>query len=245
MDQSLTIIYYTGNYLKPELEKIAQYYLLRAVEKKKIISVSQKPIDFGDNICVGNIGKSHHSLFYQALKGAEATDTEYIALAEDDCLYTSEHFNYMPPTDDIFYYNTNCWFVQWSGSKIDGMYSYHRRKAMSQLICNREIFIKAVKEKINMIETGFEIRKGQPGACEPGVCDDRKAFIKAKEKWEWAKFKDVGKEDKWTALGFRTLNPNLDIRHGNNFSGARRANDRCYSLPYWGEFKKVIEEYYV
>src|SRR4030042_2571226 len=233
-----TIIYYTDNSLKPEVEKLAQHYLLKATNGNRIISVSQKPMDFADNICVGDIGRSHHSLFYQTLKGAEASDTEYIALAEHDCLYSPEHFNFIPTTDDIFYYKLNVWFVQWNGSKFDGMYSYHRRKAMSQLICNREIYIKTVKEKIDMIENGFEIRKGQPGACEPGVCDDRKAFIEAKA--AGAKFKDIGKEDKWTALGFRTINPDLDIRHGNNFSGRRIARERTYNLPYWSEFKKVM-----
>jgi len=233
-----TIIYYTDNTLESLFEKRVQQELIKAAEGKRIISVSQKPMDFGDNICVGDIGRSHHSLFYQALTGAKSADTKYIALAEHDCMYTSEHFNWFPLDDEYFYYNVNHWFVQWTGSNIDGMYSYHRRKCMSNLICNRELFIKAVEEKIKMLETGFEIKKGQPGACEPGVCDNRKAFIEAKR--QWAAIKDVGKE-KFSARSFRTVLPNLDIRHGGNFSGMRRAKKRCYSIPYWNDFKSVME----
>lgn len=188
-----TIIYYTDNTLEPSFEKRIQDELVKAAEGKRIISVSQKPIDFGDNICVGDIGRSHHSLFYQTLVGAKACNTKYMALAEHDCMYTAEHFNWIPLTDDVFYYNINHWLVQWD-NKLAGQYSYFRRKAMSQLICNVNLYIEAVKEKLKMLEAGYDIRKGQPGACEPGVCDNRKAFMAAK-----AKLKDIGKDKQFKA----------------------------------------------
>jgi len=240
MDQKAidtTIIYYTDNTLEKHFEEKVQDYLINASDGKKIISVSQKPMSFGDNICVGDIGRSHHSLFYQTLIGAEAAKTRYIALAEHDCLYTKEHFNWIPPSDNIFYYNVNQWLVQWN-NKIAGQYSYFRRKCMSQLICNRELYIHAVKDRLILLENGYIIKKGKLGACEPGVCDNRVAFIRNKA--ELAKFKDIGKQEKFKAMGFRTTIPNLDIRHGDNFSGNRRANKKCYSIPYWGSFHKVM-----
>jgi len=231
---------YTDNSLEPKFEKRLQEELFKAAQGKRIITVSQKPMDFGRNICVGDIGRSHHSLFTQALIGVKAAKTKYIALAEHDCMYTPEHFNWRPTNDRIFWYNVNHWFVQWGGSR-SGQYSYFRRKPMSQLICTRKMFIRAVEEKISMLESGFEIRKGQPGACEPGVCDNRKAFVSAKEKWiadkaALAATKDVGKESKWTAKAFRTVLPNLDIRHGGNFSGGRKTSEVADTLPYWGNF---------
>jgi hypothetical protein len=36
--------------------------------------------------------------------------------------------------------------------------------------------------------------------------------------------------------------PNLDIRHGSNFTGPKRGKDRCYELLYWGKFDDVIGE---
>lgn len=214
---------------------IVRDYLTKATNGYKIISVSQKPIGLGQNVCVGEIGRSHLSMFRQLLVGAEKAETKYIALAEHDCLYTPEHFSWIPPEKDVFYYNVNHWFVQWN-NKLEGQYSHFRRKAMSQLVCGRKAFIEAVKDKIWMLENGAIIRKGQPGACEPGVCDNRKAFIAAV-----AKMKDLGKDSKkWKAEAFRTELPNIDIRHGGNFSGNRRARQRTYSIPYWGSFHKVM-----
>jgi hypothetical protein len=246
-----SIIYYTDNSIDgTELQKKVQERLEMAAEGKPIISISQRPISFGRNIIVGDIGRSHHSLFTQVLVGAEAATTKYVALAEHDCMYTPEHFNWTPLNDTTFWYNVNLWFVEWRGGDHDGLYSYQRRKCMSSLICDRRLLIAALKEKILMLESGFEIRKGQPGACEPGVCDDRVAFIEAKAKWiennykeacnQDLRFKDVGKEVKWKAAAFRTELPNLDIRHGGNFSGMRRAKEQTYSLPYWGEFKYIM-----
>jgi hypothetical protein len=241
MAEKTTIIYYTDNILdNTELGSFCRKKLIEAADGKRIISVSQKAIDFGDNISVGEIGRSHHSLFLQTLIGAKEAKTKYIALAEHDCLYTSEHFNWTPP-DERFYYNVNHWFVQWES----GEYSYQRRKVMSNLICERNIFIRAIEEKIKMIELGAKIRKGQIGACEPGVCDNRQAFIDLKEEYflqqcrDNPNYKDVGKET-FSAVAFRTELPNLDIRHGNNFSGRRRAAERTYVLPYWGKFKNII-----
>ena len=39
---------------------------------------------------------------------------------------------------------------------------------------------------------------------------------------------------------FRTENPNIDIRHGGNFTGPRRGRKRRYELPYWGKLEDHI-----
>lgn len=238
-ENKTTIVYYTDNSLDAELMRFCHAKLLEAANGKRIISVSQQPLNFGDNICVGDIGRSHLSLFKQILAGVEQVQTEFLALAEHDCLYTPEHFDWKPPTDDLFYYNVNHYFVQWSGSEIDGLYSYHRRKVLSMMIADTALTIKAAREKVVMIEAGAEIAKGQPGACEFGVCDNRQAytdFIKV--------LKDFGKEvGCYRAAAFRTITPQLDIRHRSNFSGMRRGKDRRYDLDYWGDFKKVYEKW--
>jgi SAM-dependent methyltransferase len=239
MKNGMTIIYYTDNSLEPTFEKTVQEYLVEAADGKPIVSVSQKPLSFGENICVGNIGRSHHSLFSQALAGAEAAETRYMALAEHDCLYTREHFSWVPPRDDLFYYNINHWFVQWN-NKLEGQYSFFRRKPLSMLVCNRELFIEAVKEKLLMLKFGAKIRKGQVGACEPGVCDNRQSFVNLQAAMR-AAGDDVGKGDPYRAAPFKTRLPNIDIRYGGNFSGARRTKKTTYSIPYWGSFHKVMK----
>lgn len=231
----LTIVYYTDNTLPKWLENRCARELEKAAEGKRIISVSHKPMTLGDNICVGPLKRCHHSLFTQALAGVKEAKTRYIGLAEHDCMYTPEHFNWRPLDDNIFWYNINHFLAYTANWK----YAYVRRKPMSQLICEREIFIRSVEEKILMLETGFEIRKGQPGACEPGVCDNRQAFSAAKKAW-WNSMKDVGKEEKWSAKGFATELPNLDIRHGGNFSPGYRVTADRDELPYWGKFQEYL-----
>ena len=48
----VAIIYYTSSREDPKFEKMVQDNIL-SVTDLPIISVSQKPIDFGKNICVG------------------------------------------------------------------------------------------------------------------------------------------------------------------------------------------------
>ena len=96
----ISIVYYTDNTLPEPLATAVQRQLIRSAEGKPIISVSQKPMDLGRNICLGDIGRSHLSIYRQILAGAEAADTELVGLAEHDCLYTPEHWNYVPPDNE-------------------------------------------------------------------------------------------------------------------------------------------------
>jgi len=247
-----TIVFYTDNSLPEKFFGFVKDRLVMAANGNPIISVSQKPIELGKNICVGELGRSHLSMYRQLLAGGEAATTDYIALAEHDCLYTPEHFEWVPPDNGKFFYNVNHWFVQLSGRHF-GEYSYFRRKVLSQLICARDVFIKAVSEKVWMLEHGWMIKKGQGGACEPGaippedsmtrvlpcepgVYDERKEYLAC-----LAEFKDLGKENgRWQAVAFRTELPNLDVRHGGNFSGGRRYKKKtAYELPYWGRFDSI------
>jgi hypothetical protein len=276
-----TIIYYTDNCLSGLYLRVCQRALEDAANGKRIISVSQRPINFGDNICVGDIGRTHLSLYRQMLIGAEAADTEFVALAEHDCMYTPEHFDWIPPRPNVFYYNVNHYFVQGRGP-LFGEYSYARRRPLSMLIAGREVFIKAITEKVWMLEHGWMIRKGMGGACEPGTIPPEKAmvpvpvdhmmrpeppdFVNDYEPDDRVRslrvepgvldhkrlylaalndFKDLGKEvGRWTAKGFATELPNLDIRTGMNFTGVKRPEERrSYELPYWGRFAEVMKKY--
>ena len=170
----LSIIYYTDNTLPEGLETTVQQQLVLSAEGKPIISVSQKPLTFGENICLGDIGRSHLSIYRQMLAGGEAADTEWIGLAEHDCMYTPEHWNFVPSDKGIFWYNINHYFV----NTATGEYSFQRRRVLSMLICARDIFLRAVREKVWMLEQGYMLRKGMAGAMEPGCIPNEKAFIK-------------------------------------------------------------------
>lgn len=112
MVADLTLLYCTANII-PEAtaEKIRQNLLLVTKGQYPIVSVSQKPIDFGQNICIGEIGPSKYNEYSQIYRGVQEVKTKYVATVDDDTLYSAEHFYNRPP-DDRFLYERNYWFAQ-------------------------------------------------------------------------------------------------------------------------------------
>jgi len=108
----VTVIYYTSNRENPEFEKRIQQTLLEAVGDLPIISVSQKPIDFGKNICVGDIGASAENILVQLREGAMAVETKYTVQTEDDCLYHKSYFDFKPERDDTIY-QPDSFYILW------------------------------------------------------------------------------------------------------------------------------------
>lgn len=82
INNDLTIIYYTANFISEKFMENIKSQLLTAAGDLPIISVSQKPMKFGQNICVGNIGRTHINIWRQAYIGALEAKTKYIALIE-------------------------------------------------------------------------------------------------------------------------------------------------------------------
>lgn len=108
----LTILYYTDNTIPEKVGQRVRDYLLGVTKNQyPIISVSQKPIDFGQNICIGQIGKSKYNLFKQVLIGVRGVKTRYVACAEDDTLYAPDHFLHRPP-EGVFAYENNYWLAE-------------------------------------------------------------------------------------------------------------------------------------
>lgn len=110
----LTLLYYTANTIEDYLGENVRKHLLKVNNGKyPIVSISQKPLKFGDeNICVGEIGKSYYNCYKQILVGAKKVKTEYIAMCEDDTLYSTEHFAHRPSDKKVFSYNKNMWYVE-------------------------------------------------------------------------------------------------------------------------------------
>lgn len=239
-----TIIYLTDSVLDESIARPCREQLKKAAGENRIISVSQKPLDLGTNVCVGEIGRSWLNIYKQQLEGLKLADTKYVAIAEHDVMYTQEHFDWTPPRDDTFYYNDNCWLVQWGGNhpEMNGMYSRwsKNRYALSQLVCDRELLISSIEERLQLIESGIEaMRKlGEPGAFNPEAVKLAKLATNGRA----GQLQGLLREHlaKFRSEAFNTVNPNLDIRHGGNFTGARRGHHRTYDLKPWGDFSKIM-----
>ena len=76
-----------------------------------IISVSQKPMNLGTNICIGDVGHSYLNCRKQMLMAAKLAKTEYVINTESDILYPPEYFTFQPSGDNIYRY-FNVW-VMW------------------------------------------------------------------------------------------------------------------------------------
>ena len=139
-----TILCCTDNSLDKDIFDLCIENLRQA--EFPVVCVSHEPVDLGKNICIGKQKRSWLMLYQQLKIGLEVSDTEYVAIAEHDCLYTGEHFRFKPERDDTVYYNENVWLVQWgtkSHPELNGMYSryWRQRLALSQLVCNRQLLL--------------------------------------------------------------------------------------------------------
>lgn len=106
-----TIIYYTSNREDPLFEQRIRDNILEVSGGLPIISVSQKPIDFGKNICVGDVGVSGFNMFRQVEIACRAATTDFVISAEADCLYPPDYFEFIPSQLDVPYRNANLYVM--------------------------------------------------------------------------------------------------------------------------------------
>lgn len=182
----ISIIYYTSNYLEeknPFFLKNTKAQLVKAIDDKPLIVVSQKPVKrfegyTGDfkNVNIGDIGKSHLNIYRQILEGCRHAQTEWVAMAEDDILYSREHFlidTYIKHlTPDRFYYDMNKVSIfTWSKPPIFSFRS--KRMVVNQLIAPRKLLIDALEERFKR----FEVLRAEVNRKHPEI-DAEQSIIK-------------------------------------------------------------------
>ncbi len=246
---SNTIIACTDNSLDERIAALCRRVLVREAGNIPIISISHKPIELGTNIVVEGMKPCWTTLYKQMLIGVEAAPTDTVVICEHDVLYTNEHLTYEPDDLSVFHYNTNCWLVEGPGGnhpELFGMYSYWpRRLALSQLICDKHLLKQSLEERLSILENGGRMDRQFLGCGEPGVISERalhkvqKAANSGKPIQLQRYLKDY--LARYDHKAFATVNPNLDIRHGSNWTGPKRGKKRTYELPFWGKFADVLE----
>lgn len=217
----ITILYYTANLISNYFADNVRRHLLESSGGKiPIISISQKPIDFGKNICVLGFKPSIYNIYRQILIGAKQAQTKYVACCEDDTLYVPEHFDYIPP-DDSFAYNNNRWNI-----KKDMFYFRTRHHPTSGGMC---MCMASTELMVKTLEKRFEKYPEQPasliGFGEPGRYDHRIGLDRPK------------------AIRFVTETPSLTFVHRKGQGGIRRVFHKVdkieKDIPYWGNAKEL------
>lgn len=210
----LSIVYYTANKIPEDFAKSTRHYLKFAAQDIPIVTV---PLPEG-------VEPSHIGIYEQALEGAVQAETKYIALAEDDVLYSPEHFKHRP-SPGKFAYNLGCWSIfTWSSPPVFTHKGTVRRN-LSNLICERDLFIAAMMERFANGNLREELW-GEPGKYEEQL------GVTVRETEE-----------------FYTNPPNIVFSHETALSfkglGTRKriGEFRAYDIPYWGKASDVVKLY--
>lgn len=224
----LTIIYYTSNKIPEVFAQRVRDHLFSLTEGNiDIVSVSQKPIDFGLNICVGDIGASIYNVYRQIFEGLKVTKTKYVAMAEDDTVYVMEHLNHRPP-DNTIGYNMHKWHLD-----MRGLFVHRERMSMLGCIAPTETLYNVLDERFTKYPDPPDFTKysgrqrkgfGEPGRYEHSLGLSTVAIER-----------------------FRTIQPIISFNHGNGIGGVRplvRADIRQESIEPWGSAKELWNKFY-
>lgn len=230
MDKAdLTIIYYTANLINDSFAHRVRGQLFIASQGLPIISVSKKPLDFGLNISDAESERSIINVYKVILMAAKMAKTEFVALAEDDALYTTEHFHSFRPPADLFAYNKTRWNIfSWSKPPF---FSLKFRRTLSSLIAPRKLLIEAFEERFKKYPDTSKIPLNWMG--EPGRGHERKLKVTPRK-----------------GIDFFTYEPVVVFSHPKSYGfeaqgiKKRAGYIRAYDIPYWGTAKKIIKDFY-
>jgi len=229
--ENLTLLYYSANLIPEYFMKNVQNQVLKASPNTPIISVTQKPIDFGKNICVGDIGQSAYNIYKQILIAVREAKTDYVACVEDDVMYPKEHFQYRP-LYPLLAYDINKWCVfSWDKNPIYSQRS--GRRTMTSMVGFRDVLLKTLEERYAKYPTIesipphlYEFYWGEPGRFEDHLGLEHVDTMKYDCPVPHIQFSTP------EAFGFLHL-------------GKRKAhgNIRVESLEPWGTAKQILSNY--
>lgn len=223
MAANATIIYYSSNHEKPEFEQRVCDNLVQVSGGLPIISVTQKPINLGRNICVGDVGASGYNMFRQVQMALREATTRFVISAEADCLYPPDYFTFIPDRDDICYRNKNLYVMPQHRS-----FFFKKEEGASHAqIVNREFYLKSLDWLFNV----------KPS---PQWSIEEKNFPKERSH---QKQEDVFWRDK--IIFYETVNPIVQIKTSQsmrNYTNSDRIARK--ELPYWGKGRDFRKKYY-
>jgi len=202
------IIYYTDNQLDEKIAKPVRDRLLQISQDKKIdiVSSSLKKMDFGvKNVRFPSLKRGYLTMAKQILGALENSKADIIMFCEHDCFYPPEAFDFIPPREDVFYYNRNFWKLRIT----DGHAIHFDADQLSGLCAYRDLLIKEYRKIYDFIlKNGFTIKTV---SFEPGTRDGRSEFWKStvpivdirhgtnltRERWSQEEFRDKSACQGW------------------------------------------------
>lgn len=235
------ILFYTDNQLKLKIAHKVQNQLKKAMGKGglRLVSVSLKPMDFGDNIHMP-LDRGYITMTKQILAGLKELQNDVVFFTEHDVLYDPSHFDFIPPKKDVFYYNTNVWKVRYEDGHA---LRVNDCKQLSGMCCYRDLAIEYVEKRLELLEK-FKNKEG--------VTEEQFNKLVREIGFEPGTHNRVKQLSGYTAEHWHSPVPNVDIRHDNNLTPSRWNKDQfrnqkftegwteATDIPGWGEFKKFF-----
>lgn len=229
----LTVIYLTMNKLPKKWQEFQLKHLKNAIEGYSVISVSREPMKFGVNL-IDVETPSYWNIYMQILRACKIATTPYIAIAEDDVLYTSEHFsNFRPPMDAVSFDRSRWSLFSWDKEPI---FCLRQRVSNCSVIAPRLLMIEALEERKNKYPDGLPNEKvGEVGRERI----ERRLGLTLRKSVDWY-----------------CHNPIVQLNHlyGNDTGKHERLRDgrimikkhgqiKAVEIPYWGRASDIVREY--
>jgi glycosyltransferase involved in cell wall biosynthesis len=198
----------------------------------EIVCVSHKPVEnFGKNIVMEGLKREPASIFKQMVEGLENMKSDVVFFTEHDMIYHPSHFDFVPPEEDVFYYDMN----RWSVDEDTGEALFYYTDVPSMMCGYREHLLKHYKRVRDYVNThgysgkfGYSPPKGLPKDKRKGT---RQSYV--------ARFgsMDVRREESYT----RKRMEKHQFRGKNSNRGWKKVDQ----IPGWektkGRFKEFVD----
>jgi hypothetical protein len=222
----ITIVFLTLNRTPSYWNGFHRECLLDAADGAPILTISREPTNFGTNI-IESDPPGYINIYRQMLKAAKMIDTPYMAIAEDDTLYSKEHFYCFRPAPDEAAYNRARWSLfQWDKGRC---YSLRNRVSNCSFIGHKNLVIDALTERFDKYGDNWPARwTGEIGR----INVERGLRVKRRKLVEF--FSEV---------------PIIQVSHEHGTEERQRrarkrhAQIKAYDIPFWGKSTSLIKEF--
>ena len=123
-------------------------------------------MDFGDNICVGDVGWGYNNAWRQVLIGCKKATTPYVFMVESDCLYPKGYFDFVPTDLTTIYTYTNVWIMR---LKNENDAFYQKEQTHGSLLYPRELAIEFFEKLLEGLPMWKAARFGSSPKGKPAV----------------------------------------------------------------------------
>ena len=157
----LTIIYLTANELPQHWMRYQLEVTAAAAGDIPVVAVVRKPVELpaGWGTVMDDGKRGYWNIYQQILRVAKTVTTPFVATAEDDVLYTPEHFREYRPASDNVAFNRSRWSVfAWDA---DPVFSLRQRVSNCAMIASREYLVDCLEERARRWPNGPEGRSSR------------------------------------------------------------------------------------